>query len=329
MGHVYVHTGFMKTGSSFLQAFLAANVNELYRQGIAYPWANPTVGAQELVSSGNAADIAQYAYTSQHARVEARLAGLRDSKELGRMPVLLSSEYFSTWTGEKFEKLFSDLNSVGRIIVFLRDQADMIVAHYFHELKRQPFDQTEFHEYSSNYLKQNYLDFEAWLSDVDGISSISGLEVRSYGLPKLHHQLASALGLADVVGYSVPKRINVTPTQAELGLFRALGAYDISLRDADAIFDMIARFRRPLADGRNENNYFVDHDIILDIRERFRASNERVVERWFAGQSVDAVFSPRTYKPRTDFSLDSFRKDELFMILGGVAAGALRAIERR
>ena len=329
MGQVYVHAGVSKTGSSFLQAVLSLNVAELYRRGIIYPWANPAVGEQELVSSGNAVGIAQFAYTSQHEKVEGLIAGLRDSKEIKQKPILLSSEYFADWTAERFERLFRDLNSTGRIIVFLRDQADLVVAHYLHELKRQPFAQTEFHIYAADYLTRNYVDYDAWLSDIEGIPSLKGLEVRSFGLPNLLPQFASALGLEDVVGLARPRKINITPTQAELALFRALGAFEISLRSADAIFDMIARVRRPLADGRKEDNYFVDQDIVLEIRERFHQSNERVVERWFPRQNVHTVFAPAPYGPRVPFPLDAFRQDELFMILGGVAAGALRELERR
>jgi hypothetical protein len=239
--------GFPKTGTSALQVFFARNQASLAQRGVAYPWAHPKA-QRGGVTTGNAAWLAM---SADGLPQEARSQELMDLLRM-ETNVLLSSEHFSGTTVATLQRLKDEAGDL-RLLVYLREHADMTLAHYTTVLgSRRWTEKPPFPEFAKFYLNLPYMTFATRLDELEAIVGAENLTVRSYKQER--------------------QRL---PESALDWLGLAVDGLDLSL---------------PLVNRSAGREALVYPDVVADIRRSRAADLATVVRRWFPGRSVEEVF---------------------------------------
>ena len=129
MKTVYIHIGSPKTGTSALQLFLLKNRERLELLGLDYP-AHKT--DKNMIASGNGVVLAMALKNGQIQ--EAAKVAEQLKKCIGTL--ILSSEYFMR-LDKKYVFQLSELFPGAKIIVYVRRQADGLMAAYAQRVKRR------------------------------------------------------------------------------------------------------------------------------------------------------------------------------------------------
>ncbi len=244
---LWLHIGLPKTGSSALQVFFAKNEAALKANRLIYPWPGPA--KQGRATPGNAKWLAKHegGFPYESERGEQLAKWLKRGRG-----VLLSSEELAKADPATLIGL-RDLGGDTRVLVYLRDQADIMVAR-FNQLrgygKFGPERTLEWYTAESP-AAGSHLKFGEFLDRMAGIFGREKMAVRSYRQNKerLPQSALEAMGVPeDGFEFEVGK-VNKSP---------AIEAPDPAM--------------------------------MKTIRERFRAENERAVKDWFPGQTVEDVF---------------------------------------
>ncbi|MGQ7794671.1 hypothetical protein ACUN0C_19905 [Faunimonas sp. B44] len=344
MPTLYLHAGLPKTATSSLQVFLARNASRLFKAGVRYPWSDHRVADEGLITSGNGARIARFSFSDLDmgkGRKALQQLKLVLSKPEGRS-VLISSEFFSAWP----EAAFADLAKISldygfeiKVIIYLKDQADVLVGHYFQALKRRPgFADTngsDFRAFADKYIDHPYLNFESLLAMLERVLGRSGVIVRSSARGMLRNanvfrDFLDALQLEDSrvkFDFDIPL-VNPTPKQDEMYLRALMNAFAPTVKFSDMYLSTVNRlYESGIVSGVRDRNYFVDSDVIEDWRARFRPSNERVCQEWF-GRSVDEVLPGKIYREREQFDFHSADLTSVVAVLGGLLVATSGRVEQ-
>lgn len=187
--------------------------------------------------------------------------------------------------------------------------------------------------------KTNFIDFHIFL---DGLSRVFGREniiVRTSRRDRLAGgslmtDFLDAIGIDDMGGFNLDvPRVNPTPRQHEMYIRALLGAFGPSVKTSDVYLDLVSRlYETEGTRAVDAFNYFIDPDMVRDIRDRFRESNERTCRDWFGGRPASEIFEPRDYPPRVSFSYDTSDLESVIAMLGGLSVNALDRVaelERR
>src|SRR5688572_8813638 len=121
---LWLHIGLPKTGSSALQVFFARNEAALKANQLMYPWPGPA--KEGRATPGNAKWLAKHEGGFPHETE--RGAQLAKWLKRGR-GVLLSSEELAKADPATLIGL-RDIGGDTRVLVYLRDQADMMVSRF-------------------------------------------------------------------------------------------------------------------------------------------------------------------------------------------------------
>lgn len=316
---LYLHIGLPKTGTSALQVFFAKNVEALFRKGLRYPGVKSRVAEEERITSGNGARIARQAFLPESDASELTL--LENALSAGGRDVLLSSEFFSSgWDAARHAKLKAFAARFGygvRIIVYLRDQADIVVTHYFQVMKRDAsfvdVNGDQFGRFAQYYVEKhtNYLDFEDFLAMLASTYGQENIRVRSSRRSELVKgdlmaDMLDALGIEDDASLDkkVPK-INPTPSQQEMYIRAVMEVFQPTLKTADRYLKVITQIHEKLGSARDERNFFIDPAIVQDIRARFAEANARVCQAWFGGRAAEDVFERKQYGEKIRYGNDT------------------------
>jgi hypothetical protein len=244
---LWLHIGLPKTGSSALQVFFAKNDAALKKNHLLYPWPGPA--KQGRATPGNAKWLAMHegGFPHDSERGEQLVKWLKRGRG-----VLLSSEELAKADPATLIGL-RDLTDDTRVLVYLRDQADMMVSR-FNQLrgygKFGPERTLEWYTADSPAAGAHFR-FGEFLDGIAGIFGREKMSVLSYRQNKhrLPQSALEAMGVPeDGFEFEVGK-VNKTP-------------------DIDT----------------------PDPEMLKAIRARYRAENERAVNDWFPGQSVEDVF---------------------------------------
>jgi len=244
---LWLHIGLPKTGSSALQVFFAKNEAALKKNHLLYPWPGPA--KQGRPTPGNAKWLAKHegGFPFESERGEQLVKWLKRGRG-----VLLSSEELAKADHATLAGL-RDLTDDTRVLVYLRDQADMMVSR-FNQLrgygKFGPERTLEGYT-AETAATGSHFRFGEFLEDMAGIFGREKMSVLSYRQNKdrLPQSALEAMGLPEDGFEFEVGRVNKTP-------------------DIDA----------------------PDPEMMKAVRARYRAENERAVKEWFPGQSVEDVF---------------------------------------
>lgn len=335
---LYLHIGFPKTGTSALQVFFAKNRNVLFKLGIRYPL-NPQskVGEQELITSGNAAKIALYAFSNNSE--SQKFVNLLQQIMKNNKTILLSSEYFSNWEKDKFIALKDLANSNNFnpiIIVYLRDQADLIVTHYFQLLKRRPGykDIGGFDSFAKKYITlHKFLDYFTFLEMLESIFSKENIIVNSIRKDMLikgdliQDFMERVFGIHDLSEFLKVDKINPTPTQQELYIKYLINKLDPALSFSDTYLKIISNLHALKEEVKHTDNFFIEPATINYIRNNFIESNKSLCDKWFKGKKIEEVFEQREYTQKIPYNRDTLDVETLIEIFGGLLVATWRKIE--
>ena len=243
---LWLHIGLPKTGSSALQVFFAKNAAALKKNALLYPWPGPARHGR--ATPGNAKWLAmQEGFPHDNDRDAQLVKWLKRGRG-----VLLSSEELAKADPSTLIAV-RDRAEDARILVYLRDQADILVAR-FNQLrgygKFGPERTLEWYT-AENPGSGQHLRFGEFLEGMAGIFGREKMAVRSYRQNKdrLPQSALEAMGVPEDGFEFEVGRVNKTPT-----------------------------IETP------------DPEMVKAIRARYRAENERAVKDWFPGQSVEDVF---------------------------------------
>ncbi len=244
---LWLHIGLPKTGSSALQVFFARNGLALRKNGLTYPWPGPA--KQGRPTPGNAKWLASHEGGFPHD--SERGAQLESWLKRGR-GILLSSEQFSKADPVTLAAI-RDLAGDTRILVYLRDQAEIMVAR-FNQLRgygKFGPERTLVGFTAEGSSATPHLKFAEFLEGMAGIFGAEKMAVKSYkqNRDRLQQSALEAMGLSEDGFEFEVGAVNKGP---------AIEAPDPAMMKA--------------------------------IRERYRAENERAVRDWFPGQTVEDVF---------------------------------------
>lgn len=224
---LHLHVGHGKTGSSFLQSWLALNAERLRdRHGFAYPMRSPLGGpvesqaARSRFSMGNGFVLEELLDLPEDAEFVAHLAELAES---GAVP-LFSRERFMRDLPPHLPRLDACARASGlqgvRILLFVRDPLDHAVSLHAEMVKAHgcavPLD-----PWLASY---HFLDHvEAFLEAARAIPSVE-LEVVNYSRVRgrLLDAMLDWLGIESMAEFETPKvrRVNRSLTPAELRVQR-------------------------------------------------------------------------------------------------------------
>lgn len=341
---LYLHIGLPKTGTSALQVFFARNAKELYRKGLRYPGAQERVGTEEIITSGNGSHLALGAFgLHRDSHMETSLGIFEGAMRAGDRNVLISSEYFSVWEAGRYVELKQIAAQFGftvKILAYLRDQADMVVTHYFQGLKRKPgyvdVGGNDFEQYAADYIeKQKYLDFNELLEMLSGVYGKQNVRVRSTKRSGLSgHNIFSdfmeAVGISDDSGFNKSiSKVNPTPTQQEMYIRAMMGIFHPTLLTSDSYLKVISKLHGSMGNlPKEEANFFIEPNVVKNIRSKFSESNKLMCDQWFKGQKVADVFERKDYGNKIKFDNSSMDINAVIAVLGGLLVDALNRIEK-
>jgi hypothetical protein len=332
---LFLHIGLPKTGTSALQVFLASNVEALSRNNIIYPWARAVVANEQRITSGNGVLFAKTAFTAEED-AEVALQQLTQVMSEGRS-VLLSSEFFADWQRDRITKLHELATRSGyqtKVIVYLREQSDYIIAAYFQLLKRRPGvidkDGASLREFVERTLGRNlFLDFDALLQMWASVVGRENITVRARVANDLMRDFLRALDISNDEGFDFNvSDINVTPRPQEMKIRALLGVFEPTLRTSDVYLNVLSRLYATTGKRSVDNhNFMIDPDIVQEIQLKFQGSNERMCQQWFPGVEPSKVLERRNFPPRTSLSYDTADLESVIAVLGGISIEALNRIE--
>lgn len=219
-----MHMGTGKTGSSALQSSFAKNSKALKQKGVIYaPHSSEEKAAEGLITSGNAAELAQY------------LSGVGNSKPLSKInsilkkasdsgdALLLSCEGFKSFESSRLEAFISILEKYDyhlKCIFYVRSIAGYALSSYSQRVKRHQYSRT-----FSGYLR---LSFDTPFSRIENAVDAFGQENLSLYNYDVHresldkHFYKEALGI-DLEGISLNKlKVNRSLNSSELQFLRTM-----------------------------------------------------------------------------------------------------------
>ena len=234
----------------------------------------------------------------------------------------------------KLHELVSRSGFQTKVIVYLREQSDFIVASYFQTLKRRPgvidTDGTDLRRFAERAAAtKRFLDFDALLQTWASVVGRENITVRARRTDDLMRDFLRAIGISNDEGFDFNVTdVNVTPRPQEMKIRALLGVFEPTTRTSDVYLNVLSRLyamtgKRPVDDY----NFMVDPDILREIQLKFQSSNERMCQKWFPGLDPSKVLERRNFPAPTPFSYDTVDLESMIAVLGGISIVALNRIE--
>jgi hypothetical protein len=338
MQRCYFHIGLPKTGTSTLQVFFSRNEIPLFRSGVRYPWNQSRIGEGNLITSGNGARLARVLLEGDEERRKLMLKNLKSAFNPPDRDVLISSEYFSKLSVDMFRILRAEVQDAGFlpiIIVYLKDQADILVGHYYQRIKRIANFSTNFLDFASFYEKNNkYLDFEEFIGILTHVFGRPNVIVRSSQPTSLEggDLLKDFVGVLNVhesstFDFQIP-RVNISPRPQEVELWKLMRKYNPSIDSADSFLKIISVLYEQIGKRAVDmKNFHIDPEVINMLREKHREKNRAMCKMWFDGADPLVILGGKKYPPPEEFKWLSADHESLFSVFGGLIMSMMGRIE--
>lgn len=289
-----IHIGAPKTGSTAIQAWLDANRVELGRRGVRYP---------DVCLRGHGHhDLAFLlgggypAWATPQPRPLESLADDLDRALVEDVPhVILSSEDFYLYPAPRALAALLGRTDHGRritIYCYVRRQDEMALSWYNQAVKAQGFGGS-FAECEAE--TRPLWDYSARLEPWASVFGAGQVEVRAYRPDRFAGgdvcaDFATWLGIPSDGLPAAPEVVNTNLLRDILEFQRQVNRLPMPVEAKRAFHrDLIALSREPAARGLFLDTALVGPGGRAEILRYYRDSNERLAERWFAGQ---APFSP-------------------------------------
>jgi glycosyltransferase involved in cell wall biosynthesis len=286
---IHLHIGLHKTGSSSIQAFLAANAARLAVEGFALP---DTLGRTAHHSFARVHQPERsWSSTPRYPTLASmRMAVDRAHEVALAQPgehVVYSSEALRTC--EARVVVASLAPSPVRVVVFLRRQDEWLESQWNQRLKKG----LDLPSRRSDYLSRIRFDYSATLqpwADAVGVSSLAVIPFEREQLPLgLERHFLQALGIDAFDGFVVPPPINRRLNRACAAWYREIHrAIRLPPVDQRRLQRLLEEFSALEPDPPEWRNVFSPEER-LDLLERHRASNAAVA-RDLLGRADGVLF---------------------------------------
>ena len=238
---IYIHIGTPKTGTTSIQNYLASNSDLLSKKGCLVPassrryLANHTLLANYCINKTTITEVSirNGIYTERQLRVFRKKFKNKLSAEIRNFTgskIIFSSEqcYENLKTQDEIQKLkdlFSDLNVDIKIIVYIREQADMLCSLYSTRMRGgKTFEMPDINEFAGNDVFNYNERLKLW----EKVFGIENIILRIFDRSKMiDNDIVSdftmALGL-EKVGF-VPQYLNEKLNAAQCEFLRLINEY--------------------------------------------------------------------------------------------------------
>jgi hypothetical protein len=281
----YLHIGRQKTGTSAIQEFLAANLEQLLSEGFHFPLnGRPRSGvpAHHL--------LAQYMNLrsrGQDGKISRNLALAFDAfrHELSSndtLTAIVSSEALQGANPKVVAEFFQPGET--RIVVYIREQVDYLLSSYSQAIHAKGF-RISLPDFAQQFF---LIDYEGFLNAWSQVFGQEQLCVRIYDREQLRDQdiVSDFMGVLGFPGLDefnrTPAGVDVNPSiGGELLEFkRLLNNLDF---EEDYLFDQSYALlsRLTSVDKNFSRKPYIDAEFQRQLRESYRKSNCRIFDRYF------------------------------------------------
>lgn len=313
-----VHIGVHKTGTSTIQASLAASYDDLLKRGILYPRAGRSrswPGHANL--PWEALDDPRH--QPEHGGTDALLAEIA---AVGPRVVILSSEEFTLnprkpapaeWAGRLYDELrVSEVQVIG----YVRPQWEFLESQYPYRV-RDGKESVPFPAFVERLLKSPRLDYPTMFGDWRRVFA-DRLSVRPYDPDRfpgrdVNQDFWRAVeGLPDRPEHAMAPR-NLRPGQREVEMLRLL-RQTLADRGLDATAPLAPVFsaaRRTLHDKLSEDPPFrgLTPELVVRIHRQFEESNRRFIEH-FGAEHARLLEPPEIGEDRRPWTIEDASESE-------------------
>lgn len=291
-----LHIGSAKTGTSALQRFLSVNAARLARHGVLYPRAGRNGSAHHTLAAAFNPQLLNGASALQQARMTAALEALRAETASYPGTVLLSSEGFQNVDPKVLRDTFPPHST--RVVVYLRDQLEYAISAY-----QQQVQVRDVHESLAGYAAPRAVDYDRFLTAWEAAYGREHLVVRAYDRTRLRqgdivHDFMHCAGLplpappAGAPAKPPTPELNPSIGGALLEAKRLLNHVGIPQPVDRPLFTWLSA--RAATSVSYRCRPVLPPRLAQMVRERSAASNQRVFDRFFAGEDV---FAQRSVAP--------------------------------
>ncbi len=303
---LYLHIGTEKTGSTTLQHFAHVNRKILRRRGVLYPRNQVHSSLSGYASAVTMAPVASNYYDIDGPEALARFrAGISDTlhEQIRTAPchtIWLTSERLSAYVRrqreiEKLAELTTSLAEEVKIVLYVRDQADLFLSAYSSGVKAGRDADMKPPVTPGLY----YYDYEQMVARWANVFGESAMIVRVFDRRELAGGdiVTDFLGILGIVNDAAfkrkpdhNKRLDARTVQF-LRLFnRFVGQVDSSR--TSPLRGAIAAVLAEMSDGPQ---FTVPAEVVAAIREAYAPSNAVVARKYF-GRDDGMLFAPTPFK---------------------------------
>jgi hypothetical protein len=253
------------------------------------------------------------------------------------VPFSFPRSFFAEWHRDRITKLHELASGAGfqtKVIVYLREQSDFIVASYFQKLKRRPgvidIDGTGLRQFAERAAAaKQFLDFDALLQKWASVVGRENITVRARRTTDLMRDFLRAIGINNDEGFDFNvSDVNVTPRPQAMKIRALLGMFEPTTRTSDVYLNVLSRlYAMPGKRAVDDYNFMVDPEILQEIQLKFQSSNERMCQQWFPGLRPSEVLERRSFPALTPFTYNTVELESMIAVLGGISIVALNRIE--
>ena len=274
-----LHIGSPKTGTSAIQTFLAQNYDALNKSGIIYPGKGKsffTNAQQGKISSGNGVNIAKYfrnPNNKQNQNAYSEFCKYITSQK--KRCLLYSSEAFWNLKKQHLQMMY-DLckrnNYNVKIILYLRNQKEMLIASYAQAIKSTSFTSDIYTYYRR---KKFLLDYKIKLDMLSEVFGKKNLKIFCYTRDGLIENFLNALDLNQeqkehfkMISY----KVNPTPHKYELAFLQSVN----QLKEHDRSFsDRLTYLQRD-----SKEKLSLPNDLCKEMEKRYLKTNKFIAEEY-------------------------------------------------
>ena len=324
---IFLHVGIEKTGSTTLQAVGGGNRDLLKQRGILYPSSpgqtNHTGLAVYASTGSTLMDVRQIAglgsdeaFTAFQERFPEQLR--REIEESGCERVWLSNEHLSSRVRKPAEilrlaRLLQSLASEIRIIIYIRDQPDLLVSHYSTKIRSGSIKDLTLPRSEKDYFYNFALMLQRW-SDLWGKDA---LDVRIFDRASLKDgdvtsDFFEAIGERLDGDIRLPAGLNQSLDAYAIQFLRLFNTHIPRLTD-QGLNPEYGQIASVLAAASRGPKFTLPALHMRQVADMFEESNTYVAEHYFAGTR------------RQLFGLRDYSKGDQLQVLGLATAQTLGA----
>lgn len=291
---IYLHVGLDKSGSTAIQRALGLNQSWLNTKGYLFPSTGRVFGGHHegLFTTGGENSWEQFSQELDGAR------------QAGSRAAVISWEGVHFLSASRLSRFKALLHAYElKVILYLRDQAELIQSGYFQQMKQKRMNLTvSSFELIDEQLMPESRNYAHKIAKLEQVFGKQSLDVRLYDRENFVGQdivtdFFKAVSLELDSTFQFPY-LEANPS-LDLPAVMLLNLVDRFYEDPDGRRQMVNQLLLDIDENGNEGKYFLDENAVDRIRNHYRASNREVLAQCFPGTTEAELFPRATFAYRT------------------------------